>query len=178
MCIDYIKFNSKPICETCIWTDSGEAEKCSSDWKSPMDRPLRCDIGKGDTIKKLWVKVCNNDKGGTSDKLVVHMENDSGDKCKTDDLEGPMTNHVKEYTPGLLGSSCSKFQVTDVTRIWLYTEPGLDDLCLTDLYLDVSSGQTGETRSVRCRFDQNKRFEVTIQGGSHSTRKAIPLKCT
>ena len=178
MCIDYIKFNNNPICETCIWTESIEAKKCSSDWKNPTERPLQCDIGEGNTIKKLWVKVCNNVRGGTSDKLVVHMENDSGEKCKTDDLEGPKTNNVKEYTLGALGSSCSKFQVTDVTRIWLYTEPGLDDLCLTDLYLDVSSSRTGVTRSVRCRFDQNSKFEVTIQGGSHSTRKAIPLKCT
>jgi len=178
MCIDYIKFNNNPICETCIWTDTSQVKKCISDWKTPTSRPLQCNIGEGNTIKKLWMKVCNNEKGGTSDKIIVHMENDSGDKCKSLGLEGPKTNHVKEYSPRLLGPSCSKFRVTDTTRIWLYTDPGSDDLCLTDLYLDVSSGQTGRTRSVRCRFDPNKNFEVTIQGGSHSTRKAIPLKCT
>jgi len=178
MCIDYIKFNNNPICETCLWTDTGEATNCISDWKTPTSRPLQCDIGEGKTIKKLWVKVCDNEKGGTSDKIIVHMENDSGDKCQTLGLEGPQRNHVKEYSPRLLGPTCSKLQVTETTRIWLYTEPGLDDLCLTDLYLEVSSGQTGSTRSVRCRFDPNKNFEVITQGGSHSTRKAIPLKCT
>ena len=182
MCIDYIKFNRNPICETCHWTDSGEATKCTSDWKNPIERRLQCDIGpEGLTIKKLWIKVCNNEIGGMTDELVVYMENDRRETCKTLGLAGFKKDNLEEFSPAQLGPNCSKFQVTETTHIWLYTEPGNDDLCLTDLNLDVSSAQTGVTRSVRCRFDHNKKFEVTIQGGDHygtPTQKAIPLKCT
>ena len=176
LCIDYLKFNQNPVCQTCIWTDSSQVEKCNTEWKSPTELAVQCNIDEGNTIKKLSVKVCDNERGGTSDKLVVHMENDAGEKCTSSGLKGPETNHWKEYSPSELGPGCKKFQVTDTTHIWLYTDPGNDDLCLTDIYLDVSDWQTGSTKSVRCRFDQNKKFELTFQGEPDGI-KAIPLKC-
>ena len=81
-------------------------------------------------------QVCENDKPPQDEKLVMVLENDNKETCQTSNLDGEITNvcfnsrgnsetrglydcdwfpgrggHVREYSAGQLGDSCSRFQV-------------------------------------------------------------------
>ena len=176
-CVGFLKFNQGPAYYTTTWAESGRVWTYHR--SQPVDifaKPHTCKMTKGSTVKSLTVKVCDARRSGSIDKLVIHMMNGNGKDCKTNGLEGPRTNEYKEYSAGRLGPTCAGLEITDFTSMWLYTQPGRDALCLTDVFLEVSNSR-GITRSVRCRFDPEKPLgQYDFQGGDHK-RPNIPMIC-
>ena len=100
----------------------------------------------------------------------------------------PMAPLPVIFTAGDLGDECSSLQVTEPLHMWVTTATN-DDLCLFDLYLDVSDSQgilsfvtiiyliyifLGTTTSLQCRLDQQKPIEQTFHG---EQRASVPLLC-
>ena len=145
-----------------------------SEWLPYKDLPIHCKFSSAQTyLQSIVINICKADNSGSNDKLTIEFENESGNKCITDPMgnlprDQLITKSVRDFD--YLENKCKDFEVTTTTHARLFNN-GTDDLCITDLQLDVVD-QTGKQRIKRCTFDVESYHDIIVNG-----EKNIPLVC-
>ena len=125
------------------------------------------------SLQGIVINVCKGDNSGSNDKLTIEFENDIGNKCVTDpmgnfQMDQLITKSVRDFDH--MENKCKNFEVTTETKARLFNK-GEDDLCITDLQLDVVD-RTGKQRIKRCTFDVESYQDILVNGN-----RTIPLIC-
>ena len=144
--------------------------------------PVSCSLSTATTsLQNFVIKVCDTENSGSQDDLVIELENSLGHTCRTNNLTGFTRGSFKTITLGEFdktGKGCKNFEVTKTTFARVYNA-GNDDLCITDLQLDVVNKKEGmlKHRTKLCYYDfgnQGRKFQDIHVVGVQN----IPLVCS
>jgi len=122
------------------------------------------------------INVCKGDNSGSKDTLKLELENENGEKCETDPLDNFVKDrivHISSRYFDRQGNKCSNLELSSTTKVRLFNK-GTDDLCITDLQLDVVN--KNKQRIQICRFDTNtynpNYADISVNGENN-----LPLIC-
>jgi hypothetical protein len=184
ICVNYFKFGDEAeedfdnylktstTCEySAVHADSNEVKICPR-WINYADIPIQCPGSEG-PIKRIAVKVSNEEDAGSEGEIQFFIRSSNGDECVTGNLTAP--KNPREYKVyNNIGHECKNLKVSDYVNIWVATVNQTDALYLTHLYLDAAD-KDGNTKRMECRLNQDEEFFVVAHGGrSHF---GVPLIC-
>ena len=120
------------------------------------------------------INVCKSENSGSEDDLVIELENTNGEICRTDNLRQLTRGTMVTFSLGKFdksGTKCKNFEVTPVTYAKVYNSGG-DDLCITDLQLDVRA-KNGKQKIKSCYLDMENKYQPIHVDGIDN----LPLVC-
>jgi hypothetical protein len=147
-----------------------------------------CYIGKGNTLKSLDLKVCEDgvDVGSESEFAVV-IENGNNKNCTMtikEHLHKNTFNMIEDIsveggcgTGNYAGTYYDGLDLGNEVKMWILNADQndmSDALCLTHAYLSISNAK-GITNSLQCRYNERADFAVYFQG---SKKNGLPLICS
>jgi len=138
-------------------------------------RNTRCDVGDStETVKKIAVMTCTGSHSGSQSQIKAVIQNMDGEKCTTDALKNTPIQPGHYIESSNMGQECRQTPLKNGdVKVWIVNEDRRDSLCITDVYLDVSSS-SGTTRQLKCKMDEEESFKVYARD---MALDGLPLTC-
>merc|ERR1719228_422262 len=153
------------------WSDSaslwsGHYGYCEgwSDWAAWESVISECSfLNSTLTVKTIAMKVCDDEKAGSKANIQAVIQNIDGERCTTTlKTEAFKPNGYVEISD--IGEECQRLEIKGgKAEAWIVNADEEDNLCLTDVYFDVSSSN-GETDMLKCRLNDKdkKNFKINV----------------
>lgn len=171
--IPTIRCDSSTTCH--LWSES-ESNYCEDDseWSNWYDKEVKCEyLHSTSTVKTIAMKVCDGESSGSKATFQAVIKNMDDEECNTEEIKGDLTpGSYFEFSD--MGDCISHAIKENKATVWILNMDAADDLCLSDVYLDVSDAGSGKTRMLKCRVDQDTSMQLNVSG---KDRIGLPLTC-
>jgi len=167
-----------PTCD--IWATrrflGDEEGYCEGDahWQNWGDVKATCAfVNNTATVKTIALKFCDDEGSETTSAIEAVIMNSDNQNCTTGvrDIIN-LTKGSYEEINGL--GNCMELEIKEkIAKVWLVNRDPSNSLCLTDVYLDISSS-SGETRMLQCQLNENESSRVFVLDNEPV---GIPLVC-
>lgn len=154
-----------------VYRQDGAGNYIDDDYRPYRDVPISCEMGLGNKIMSMDIKVCNKDTAGTNALFTATFTNWNHGTCSTS-IEGSLKPN--EFVELEISRECKSMDAGNELKLMIanHNENANDDVCLEDIYLRVAAGTDG-TQLWQCTIDGNAHFAMDFQGEN----TGLPLVC-
>merc|ERR1712142_458205 len=100
------------------------------------------------------MRVCDGHNDGSQATIKAIIQNIDKQECTTEAFESELVPN--QYFESTNMGECTSFQIKEsYAEVWIVNEDSRDSLCLSDVYLDVSSSY-GSTEMMKCRLNERE----------------------